>query len=112
MKNYLLLIFVLSGVLLLNGCKDNEEPLPDSIYLFATEGSADKAGGVRSITVYATCSWTSSADSWITVEPASGPQGIHAVHLKYEAGDGAARSGKVVFTAGTYTETYTLHQPE
>ena len=51
-------------------------------------------------------------DDWITVEPLSGGEkGIFAVHLGFGANDtGAPRTGRVVFEAGTYSETYTLTQ--
>lgn len=111
MKNYLLLIFVLTGSLLLGGCKDREEPMPDSVYMFGNSGEAPKTAGKISVTVYATRSWTASADSWITVEPDSGEQGIHAVHLSFGENTGEEpRTGEVAFKAGAYTETYTLTQ--
>lgn len=111
MKNYLLLIFVLTGCLLLGSCNDREEPLPDSVYMFGNSGDAPRTAGEKSITVYATRPWTASADPWITVEPASGEQGIHAVHLSFGENPGdEPRRGKVTFRAGTYTDTYTLTQ--
>ena len=47
-----------------------------------------------------------------TIEPLSGGEkGIFAVHLSFGANDtGALRTGRVVFEAGTYSETYTLTQ--
>ena len=53
-----------------------------------------------------------TGDDWITIEPLSGGEkGIFAVHLSFGANDtGALRTGRVVFEAGTYSETYTLTQ--
>ena len=60
----------------------------------------------------ATCGWKATGDDWITIEPLSGGEkGIFAVHLSFGANDtGALRTGRVVFEAGTYSETYTLTQ--
>ena len=68
--------------------------------------------GTQSVTIYTTCGWKATGDDWITIEPLSGGEkGIFAVHLSFGANDtGALRTGRVVFEAGTYSETYTLTQ--
>ena len=70
------------------------------------------AAGTQSVTIYTTCGWKATGDDWITIEPLSGGEkGIFAVHLSFGANDtGALRTGRVVFEAGTYSETYTLTQ--
>jgi len=64
------------------------------------------------VTIYTTCGWKATGDDWITIEPLSGGEkGIFAVHLSFGANDSSAlRTGRVVFEAGTYSETYTLTQ--
>ena len=66
----------------------------------------------QSVTIYTTCGWKATGDDWITIDPLSGGEkGIFAVHLSFGANDtGALRTGRVVFEAGTYSETYTLTQ--
>ena len=74
--------------------------------------AVEAAAGTQSVTIYTTCGWKATGDDWITIEPLSGGEkGIFAVHLSFGANDtGALRTGRVVFEAGTYSETYTLTQ--
>ena len=89
MKKQLLFIAVLLCACLAGSCKDDDPAAP-----------------------YTTCGWKATGDDWITIEPLSGGEkGIFAVHLSFGANDtGALRTGRVVFEAGTYSETYTLTQ--
>ena len=100
MKKQLLFIAVLLCACLAGGCKDDDPSAPDSLYMHSTSGTVEA------------CGWKATGDDWITVEPLSGGEkGIFAVHLGFGANDtGAPRTGRVVFEAGTYSETYTLTQ--
>jgi hypothetical protein len=64
------------------------------------------------VTIAATSDWTAvSNDAWITVSPSSGGVGIQEVVLSFQENNtGAVRKGSVTFTAGSYSESYTLTQ--
>ena len=102
MKKQLLFIAFLLCACLAGGCKDDDPSAPDSLYMYSTSGTVEAVAGTQSVTIY----------DWITVAPLSGGEkGIFAVHLSFGANDtGALRTGRVVFEAGTYSETYTLTQ--
>lgn len=109
-KNYLLLVPVLL-CLCLAGCKDEAEPSPDSVVVSTAPLTVEAAAGFDSVTIFATCGWTATGDGWIAIDPASGERGIHAVTLTFGANEtGAVRTGSVTFTAGSYSETFTLSQ--
>lgn len=103
---------LLSGLSGLGSCSSDKEDIPDSVYLYKTSTDADAAGLTRSLTVYTTCAWSTSADSWISVEPSSGSEkGIHVVTINCEANtSGEVRKGTVIFKAGNYTEKYEINQ--
>ena len=95
------------------GCQvyDNEPTDADGVSMFSTAATVDAAAGTYSLTISSTRDWTAVPDGWITLDATSGPRGVQAVHLSYGANNtGDARVGKVVFTAGTYSETFTLTQ--
>lgn len=112
MKKQLLFLLIVLCAGLAGSCKDDEPSAPDSLYMYSTSATVDAAAGTHSVTIFTTCAWEASGDGWITIDPLSGGEkGIFAVHLGFAANDtGAPRTGKVVFTAGTYIETYTLTQ--
>ena len=79
--------------------------------MHSTSGTVEAAAGTQSVTIYTTCGWKATGDDWITIEPLSGGEkGIFAVHLSLGPTTRAPRTGRVVFEAGTYSETYTLTQ--
>lgn len=70
------------------------------------------AAGTRAVTIAATSAWTASSNStWLTVSPASGERGMQEVILTFQENIlSEERTGVVTFTAGTYSETFTLVQ--
>ena len=98
MKKQLLFIAVLLCACLAGSCKDDDPAAPDSLYMHSTSGTVEAVAGTQSVTIYTTCGWKATGDDWITI-------------LSFGANDtGALRTGRVVFEAGTYSETYTLTQ--
>ena len=97
-----------------SGCKDDEETTPDSVYMYSTAATVDATAGTHSVTIFATCPWTVSGDTWITIDPVSGGEkGIHVVKLGYTANPSSgSRTGTVTFKARSYTETFTLTQKQ
>ncbi len=80
MKKQLLLLFTLVCVCLASSCKDDDEAAPDSVYMYSTALTVDSAAGTHSVTIFTTCAWTATGDTWITVDPISGGEkGIHVV---------------------------------
>ena len=67
-------------------------------------------GGSWQITVTANSAWTASSNSsWLTVNT-TGASGNATVTVTAAANTGASRTGKVTFTCGTVTVTYTVTQ--
>lgn len=96
----------------LTGCTEHKQAVTDSIVISTSPATVKAPAGSKSVTIFATRDWQTAADTWLTVEPARGGRGIHAVRIGYETNDtGQERSGTVTFTAGTRIETYTLTQP-
>lgn len=111
MKRIYLMIVPALLSLCLGGCKDDAESMPDSVVVSTAPLTVEAAAGFDSVTIFATCDWTAAGDEWIAIDPASGGQGIHAVTLTYGANETeAVRTGSVTFTAGSYSETFTLSQ--
>lgn len=108
----LLLFTALFCVFLLSGCKDDEEPVPGSLYLYSTSARVDAVAGSHSVTLFSTTAWEADADAWITVDPESvDRKGICAVRLTYgQNTTGDERSGTVLFRTGACTETFTITQ--
>ena len=68
------------------------------------------AAGAQDVTVSSNSSWTAAtADGWISLNPASG-SGNGAISVSVTANLGAARSGGVVFTAGSLLRTLPVYQ--
>ena len=71
----------------------------------AVSGAADnkvsfgfEAEETYTLKVVANVAWTATADSWLTLSPASGNTGETTVTVKAAANTGAARSGKITFS--------------
>jgi len=97
--------------------KEIKHETPASIALYTHPGTPETAdAGVRAVTITATVDgWTATSQAdWITVTLAAGMEytkGVKEVLLSYTANTtGAQRSGDVVFSVGSYSETYTLTQ--
>ena len=75
------------------------------------KGEAATAG-TRAVTIAATSAWNATtSDGWLTVSPSHGEKGIQEVIISFsENTTGEVRSGKVVFTSGSYSESFTLTQ--
>lgn len=112
MKKQFLILLALACMTFAGGCKDDDPEPAGSVYLYSTAATVDAAAGTRSVTIFTTASWQAAGGDWITVEPLSGGEkGIYPVHLTYGANDtGQPRTASVVFTSGTYSETFTLTQ--
>lgn len=110
MKRFFWAIALLSCMPLAS-CDDDTPATPDSAVIYTAEGSVNASDIEKSITLYTTCDWTATGDEWIAVEPATGSRGIYAVRLTFGTNDtGSPRTGTVIFTAGSYIETYTFTQ--
>lgn len=111
MKKQLLFIAVLLCACLAGSCKDDDPAAPDSLYMHSTSGTVEAVAGTQSVTIYTTCGWKATGDDWITIEPLSGGEkGFRRSPQLRGQRHGALRTGRVVFEAGTYSETYTLTQ--
>ncbi len=118
MKKILMLFAVAALAFGAASCqKETQHETPASIALYTHPGKPEPATpGTRAVTVSATVdgwSATSGAD-WITVSLAPGMEftkGVKEVILTFTANTtGSQRSGDVVFSAGSYSQTYTLTQ--
>ena len=110
-----LLVIAILSVALFSSCQKQEvETSPESVAVITQPQPAGEtaAEGTRPVTIAATCDWSAVSDSdWLTVSPASGGKGMQEVILSFSANTtGAARTGKVTFTAGPHTETFKLVQ--
>lgn len=116
MKTKVLLLIVALLTISVVSCQKQETPKsPESVAVITQPQDKGEPAteGTRPVTIAATCSWTAVSDSedWLTVSPASGPKGMQEVILTFKANaTGAPRTGKVTFTAGKYSETFTLVQ--
>ena len=120
MKNLSVLLVSASAVIATaTGCQTNEflhmedMDTPQSVYVWTTPAPAvDASAGTQAVTIYATSDWTAVSEaSWITLDKAKGSKGPNEVLLSYDPNStGAKRSGVVKFTAGNYSETFTLTQ--
>lgn len=96
-------------------CQKVETPKsPESVAVITKPQAAGEpnTAGTRPVTIAATSHWTATSDSnWLTVSPAEGDKGMQEVILTFSANTtGQERTGKVTFTAGTYSETFVLVQ--
>lgn len=113
MKKLLLFLVPMLCVGLMSSCKKDDPATPDSVFMYSTTATVDAGAGTHSVTVMTTCGWEASCESsWVEIVPlSSAEKGIYAVHLNYETNDtGSSRTARIVFTAGSYSETYTLIQ--
>lgn len=99
---------------LLAGCQHVDAPdTPESVSVRTiADNPVSSSAGTRCLTIDATRAWKATAEcDWITVSPDSGERGVNEVTLSIKAnGTGSDRSGTVRFTAGSYSEVYTLEQ--
>lgn len=118
MKRFLMLF---AGAVLVLGAiscqKEIKHETPASVALYTHPGKPETVfAGTRAVTVSATVDgWTAtSMVDWIHVELAPGmsyTKGVREVILSFtENTTGAVRSGDVVFSVGSQSETYTLTQ--
>lgn len=114
MKKILLLILGISLLGAVCGCqKVRTNPTPQSVSVRTQSGDAvESAAGTKAVTIDATAAWTAeSLAGWITVTPDKGERGVNEVLLEYSANTTAEpRTGVVVFTSGSHSESFTLKQ--
>ena len=111
----LLLIVALLTIGVVSCQKQETAQSPESVAVITQpqQKGEPATAGERPVTIAATSDWTAVSDSegWLTVTPASGVKGMQEVVLSFtENTTGAVRSGKVTFTSGPYSETFTLVQ--
>ena len=111
---HLLLLMAFAIIAAISCQKQEVSQAPESVAIVTQpdpKGETVQAG-TRAVTIAATADWSAISDAdWITVNPSSGPKGMHEVVLTFtENTTGAKRTGSVTFTSGTYSETYTLTQ--
>ena len=114
-QKIVLLIVALISVALFSSCQKQEvETSPECVAVITKPQATGEtaAAGTRPVTIAATCNWSAQSDSnWLTVSPAEGEKGMQEVLLTFSANTtGAPRTGKVTFTAGSHSETFTLVQ--
>lgn len=120
MKKLLVLLASAAAMLVATtGCQNNvflhmeDMDTPQSVYVWTTPApEVDASAGTQAVTIYATSDWTAvSEESWITLDRNGGSKGPNEVLLSYDANNtGSQRQGVVKFTAGNYSETFTLTQ--
>ena len=121
MKKRIFLLTVAATLLAaLTGCQNDkylhmeDYDTPESVFVWTQPGAnpVSSSAGVQAVTIYATSDWTAVSEaSWITLDRNSGAKGPNEVILSYDAnGTGSTRIGIVKFTAGSYSETFTLTQ--
>ena len=115
MKAKILLLVVTVLTISMVSCQKQEtNQTPESVAVITKPDSKGEpaAAGVRPVTIAATAAWTASPDvDWITLTPASGEKGMQEVLLNFtENKTGEVRVGKVTFTSGKYSESFTLTQ--
>lgn len=115
MKRKLLLLIVAFFAIGFSACqKEKTTQTPESVAIITQPQSKGETAvaGTRPVTIAATCKWVATSDAeWISVEPASGDVGIQEINLSFgENTTGNTRIGNVTFTAGDYSETFTLTQ--
>lgn len=73
---------------------------------------APTAGGSESVSYTSNYAWKATADSWITVAPASGEasDAAQAVSVTFDEASALERNGKVIFIAGNVKDTILVHQ--
>lgn len=115
MKTKILLLIVTLCTICIASCQKQEvKTSPESVAVITKPQAAGEtaAAGTRPVTIAATCSWSAVSDSdWLTVSPGAGEKGMQEVILTFTANTSSSnRTGKVTFTAGSYSETFTLVQ--
>lgn len=95
-------------------CKDKEEPsTAPSLSIDKTEVELGKEGGSATITLTTNRDWTATtADKWITIEPAKGSASGEAQEVTITAlpNTGTNRTGSVLFSIGVADKTIKVSQ--
>lgn len=114
MKHKLVLMVAALFAICVSSCQKAEtQKSPESVAVITQPQPKGEPGtaDVRPVTIAATSDWTATSDcTWLTVTPASGGKGMQEVILSFGDNPGEERTGVVTFTAGTYSETFTLVQ--
>lgn len=113
MKKVVFWISLLLVCLVTSSCsEDIDDTVTDSVYLYTTSINAPAAEDTQSVTVSATMDWTAAPQAdWLSVDQVKGSKGFTAVHVTWSANTtGEARTGKIVFTAGSYSDAITVTQ--
>lgn len=114
MKHKLVLMVAALFAICVSSCQKVEtQQSPESVAVITQPQPKGEPGtqGTRPVTIAATSDWTATSDcTWLTVTPASGSKGMQEVILSFDDNPGEERTGTVTFTAGTYSETFTLVQ--
>ena len=115
MKTKIMLLVVALLTISVVSCQKQEtSQSPESVAVITKPQAAGEGAeeGARPVTIAATSNWSAVSDcDWLTVSPASGEKGMQEVILSFSANTtGAPRTGKVTFTSGKYSETFTLVQ--
>ena len=115
MKTKILLLIAALTISGFSACqKMRTSETPESVALITQPDSKGEPAeaGTRAVTIAATAAWTAVSDSeWLTISPSSGEKGMCEVILTFQENtSGAARTGIVTFTSGTYSESFRLTQ--
>lgn len=114
MKKIVLLILSILIILPSASCQKQEEGRTVESVSVRTQsgGIKDADKGEVAITIDATSDWVASPESdWLTVSPDHGSRGINEVIIHYsENTTSEERTGIIRFSAGAYSETFTLKQ--
>lgn len=112
MKKQLLFIAFLLCACLTGSCKDDDPAAPDSLYMYSTSATVEADAGTQSVTIFTTCSWEASGDDLGHDRTSLGRRKGYfrrPPQLRSQR-HGLSAHRRVVFNAGTYSETYTLTQ--
>ena len=118
-KQPVLLAFAATMLVAATGCQNNlylhmeDMDTPQSVYVWTTPApEVGPTAGTQAVTIYATSDWTAVSEaSWISLDKTEGSKGPNEVLLSYDSNNtGSQRQGIVKFTAGNYSETFTLTQ--
>lgn len=87
----------------------NQQQAP--VALSVKKLSFESTSSSQDLTVTTTGAWTSEADEWITVNPASGSAGEQTVTVTVQQNtENTSRNGSVKFTCNGYTKSLTVSQ--
>lgn len=115
MKLHRILAIAMVMLLAASACQKQVSPtVPECITIITEPLAAGESseGGLRPITIAASSDWTAVSDQgWLYVTPSSGGKGIQEVTIHFDPNtSGKRREGSIIFTSGTYSESYILTQ--